>query len=126
VRYKEGRMLTDHHQQLIRWHKSFRSILNDTINKLSDTLTIEDEHNILERAPEPTVHVNRIKSDPPSLDEVKHALKQLKNGKALGPDEIPPAILSANINTMAELLYKLILRICEKEKLPKQWKYDCL
>jgi hypothetical protein len=45
------------------------------------------------------------------LDEVK----QLRKGKATGPDEIAPEILAANITTRTKLLNPLILQIPEKK-----------
>ena len=46
---------------------------------------------------------------PPSKAETVKALKQLKNGKAAGPDGIPPEVLKINPITTAEMLHPFFL-----------------
>ena len=48
---------------------------------------------------------------PPSKAEIVRALKQLKNGKAVGPDEIPSEVLKINPITTAKMLQPFFLKI---------------
>ena len=48
---------------------------------------------------------------PPSKTEIVRALKQLKNGKAVRPDEIPSGVLKINPITTAKMLQPFFLKI---------------
>ncbi len=52
----------------------------------------------------------------PTKAEIKTAIKQQKNGKAAGPDYIPPEALVADTDTSTDKLYKLFGRIWKEEK----------
>jgi len=54
------------------------------------------------------------------------ALKQLKNGKAAGPDGIPAEVLKLNPITTAEMLHPFFLKIWEAERVPSEWKHGYL
>ena len=62
----------------------------------------------------------------PSKAEIVRALKQLKNGKAAGPDGIPPEVLKIDPITTAEMLHPLFLKIWEVERVPSEWKHGYL
>ena len=57
-----------------------------------------------------------IKCDKPTKEEIRRAIKQLKNNKAAGPDDIPVEELETDINTSVELLHPLFTKIWEKEE----------
>ena len=65
----------------------------------------------------PLLNVN---VNPPSKAEIERALKQLKNGKAAGPDGIPPEALKVDPNTTTAMLHPLFLQIWEMEKVPSE------
>ena len=48
--------------------------------------------------------------DPPTLDEVKKAIRELKNNKAAGKDELPAELLKHG----SEQLHQMIHRILER------------
>ena len=50
-------------------------------------------------------------SDAPGLQEVFDAIALLKNGRAAGPDEIPPELLKCAAGPVAAALYSLILMV---------------
>jgi len=54
-----------------------------------------------------------INVNPPSKAEIERALKQLKNGKAAGPDGIPLEALKVDSKTTKAMLYPLFLQIWE-------------
>ena len=63
-----------------------------------------------------------IACDIPSKEEIHKAIKQLRNGKATGPDNIPAEALKADVETSTEMLYPLFRDIWEKEEVPAEWK----
>ena len=63
---------------------------------------------------------------PASKAEIVKAPKQLKSGKAAGPDSVPPEALKINPNTTAEMLHPLFLKIWEADKVPSEWKHGYL
>ena len=58
----------------------------------------------------------------PTKGEIQNAIKQLRNGKAVGPDNIPPDALKVDIRTNMELLYPLFNKVWEEEQIPTAWK----
>ena len=53
----------------------------------------------------------------PTKEEIQNALKQLRNGKAAGPDDIPAEALKIDIRTNVEMLYPFYTKICEEEQI---------
>ena len=49
----------------------------------------------------------KVDESRPSKEEVKRAIRHLKNRKAAGPDGIPPEAIKADLETSAEMLYNL-------------------
>ena len=63
-----------------------------------------------------------IDCNKPTREEIKRAIKQLQNGKAVGPDNIPAEALKADVETMVERFYSLFEKIWEEEQVPSDWK----
>lgn len=63
-----------------------------------------------------------IVCEAPSKEEIHKAVKQLRNGKSTGPDNIPAKTLKADVETSVEMLYPLFKDIWEMEKVPSEWK----
>ena len=55
-------------------------------------------------------------------DEIRMAIRQLRSGKAAGPDGIPCQALKADIETTVDMLYALFEKIWEAEEVPQDWK----
>ena len=55
------------------------------------------------------------------MEEVKHAIKNLKNGKSPGIDNIYAEMLKADPVTLANILLNLFVTIWEDETLPSDW-----
>ena len=58
-----------------------------------------------------------------------HAFEALKNGKANGPDGIPPEALEMDLKTekmdlktTTDLLQPLLHKVWKEQKIPKDWK----
>ena len=63
-----------------------------------------------------------ISVEKPSKEEIKKAIRTLKNGKAAGPDGIPAEALKADIETATDILYNLFAKIWDEEKVPADWR----
>jgi hypothetical protein len=58
---------------------------------------------------------------PPTKTEIKLTLTQLKNGKAVGLDNINPEILIVDPEITVKMLYPLLEKIWKEEKIPEEW-----
>jgi hypothetical protein len=67
----------------------------------------------------PTLNIN-VK--PPSKPEINLAIRQMKNWKAGGSDDIVSEILKADITLSTEILFPLFQYVWEQEKFPLDWK----
>jgi hypothetical protein len=56
------------------------------------------------------------------VEEIRKAIRQLKNGKATGPDNIPPEALKTDVESTASMLLPLFEKIWEEEQIPLEWK----
>ena len=61
-------------------------------------------------------------SDDPTLQEVLDAIARLKNGRAAGPDGIPPELLKCANYPVAAVLHSLILMVWREGRVPAEWR----
>ena len=109
VKNKEGDTITDIENQMNRWVEHFKTLLNqDPPAHRADIPPAEEPLNI---------NINC-----PTKVEIQSAIKQMKNNKAPGPDNIPAEALKADVETSTEMLYSIISKIWEEEELPADWK----
>ncbi|KAK3572520.1 hypothetical protein QTP86_034308 [Hemibagrus guttatus] len=59
-------------------------------------------------------------------DEVRKALKRLKSGKAVGPDDIPVEVWKCLGEAAVEFLASLFNRVLESERMPEEWRRSVL
>ncbi|KAK3561687.1 hypothetical protein QTP86_012557 [Hemibagrus guttatus] len=59
-------------------------------------------------------------------DEVRKALKRMKSGKAVGPDDIPVEVWKCLGEAVVEFLTSLFNRVLESEKMPEEWRRSVL
>ncbi|VDO53768.1 unnamed protein product [Schistosoma margrebowiei] len=50
------------------------------------------------------------------------AVRQIKNGKAVRPDNIPAEVLKSDIEVTTNILHLLFKKIWEEEQVPMDWK----
>ena len=60
--------------------------------------------------------------DRPTEEEIREAIKMLRNGKAAGPDEIPAEAIKADLDTAVSVLHSLFGKIWEEGKVPAEWR----
>ena len=109
VKDANGNLISKEQEQRQRWADHFRELLN----RPPPTTTPEIP---------PAEDILNVKLDPPSKIEIIKALKTLKNGKAAGPDGIPPEALKTDLNTTANMLKPLLEQIWTKKEIPSEWK----
>ncbi|KAK3566533.1 hypothetical protein QTP86_034036 [Hemibagrus guttatus] len=59
-------------------------------------------------------------------DEVRKALKRMKSGKAVGPDDIPVEVWKCLGEAAVEFLASLFNRLLESEMMPEEWRRSVL
>ena len=109
VRAESGEVLTDQEDQRKRWAEHFRKLLNRP-----PPIEMPD----IESADTPL----QVNENRPGKAEIKRAIKHLKNGKAAGPDGIPPEAIKTDLSTSTEMLYELFGKIWETNEVPDDWK----
>ena len=109
VKDKSGKPLTTTDDQLKRWAEHFRELLNRP--------TPEEPPDIPPAETELPINCGQ-----PSFEEIRKAIKTLRNGKAAGPDGIPAEAMKSDIETTVKILHSLFSKIWEKEEVPAQWK----
>ncbi|CAH8556054.1 unnamed protein product [Schistosoma curassoni] len=109
VKDKEGKPITEIQQQRNRWVEYFDELLNGPAPM--NPPDIEAAHIDL------PIDVN-----PPTTEEIRMAVRQIKNGTAAGPDNIPAEALKSDIEVTTSMLYLLFRKIWEEEQVPMDWK----
>ena len=61
-----------------------------------------------------------------SKEEVRENMKRMKNGKAVGPDDIPVEVWKCLGEIALEFLTKLYSRTMESERMPEEWRDSIL
>jgi hypothetical protein len=62
-----------------------------------------------------------VNLDPPTKNEIKQALAQLENEKAVGLGNINSEVLKVDPEITAEMIYALLEKIWKEEKIPEEW-----
>ncbi|VDP27783.1 unnamed protein product [Schistosoma margrebowiei] len=86
VKSKEGEVITNIEEQLNRWVEHFEELLNRPA-------PLNPPY--IEAAPTDLP----INVGPPTIEEISMAIRQIKSGKAAGPDNIPAEALKADIKS---------------------------
>ena len=110
IKDENGTVLKKEEDILKRWIEYFEKLLNE-----------ENERLIRENGQVNIGMVIRL-----SRNEVLHALKKMKNGKATGPDLIPVEVWKAIGEEGVDILYDLMVKILEQEKIPEEWRESIL
>ena len=58
--------------------------------------------------------------------EIKNVIKNLKNGKAAGCDNVPPEAIKAGGDTSGEVHLNFCNRVWTEEKIPEEWRKGLL
>jgi len=66
--------------------------------------------------------INEVEVEELSTEDVKKAMRYLKNNKAAGTDGIYLALINYRGNKLLNIIYELIRQISEEERIPEEWK----
>ncbi|KAK3549947.1 hypothetical protein QTP86_016866 [Hemibagrus guttatus] len=111
IKDRDGRVLTSEESVQRRWKEYFEELMN--------------EENEREKRVEGVNSVEQ-KVDKIRKDEVRKALKRMKSGKALGPDDIPVEDWKCLGEAAVEFLANLFNRVLESERMPEEWRRSVL
>eukprot|EP00745_Piridium_sociabile_P040226 TRINITY_DN767_c0_g1_i3.p1 TRINITY_DN767_c0_g1~~TRINITY_DN767_c0_g1_i3.p1 ORF type:complete len:1045 (-),score=247.16 TRINITY_DN767_c0_g1_i3:182-3316(-) len=111
VRSTDGTLLTERSDIVQRWTDHFSQLLNRPSQ--IDQQAIQDI---------PQRPVIESLDDPPTLDEVTKAIKQLQPGKAPGPDGIPPELYKEGGKTLTAKLTELMQQFWTEGSVPQDFK----
>ncbi|KAK3507793.1 hypothetical protein QTP70_000403 [Hemibagrus guttatus] len=107
IKDRDGRVLTSEESVQRRWKEYFEELMN--------------EENEREKKVEGVNSVEQ-KVDKIRKDEVRKALKRMKSGKAVGPDDIPVEVWKCLGEAAVEFLASLFNRVLESEGMPEEWR----
>ena len=116
VKYKEGSPLTTEETQANRWVEHFSKVLN----RESVTITADTK-------PQPPTHPHTPNDDldiptgVPTLQEVIHAIQQMKSGQAPGTDNIYTEMLKTYIHFAGRVFADLFGDILTNDVIPNDW-----
>ncbi|CAH8597886.1 unnamed protein product [Schistosoma guineensis] len=113
VKSKEGEVITNIEEQQDRWVEHFKELLSRPAPL--NPPNIEAAHTDLP-----------INVGPPTIEEISMTIRQIKSGKAAGPDNIPAEALKADVAATARILHILFNKIWDEEQEPKDWKEGLL
>ncbi|KAK3511747.1 hypothetical protein QTP70_020749, partial [Hemibagrus guttatus] len=111
IKDRDGRVLTSEDSVQRRWKEYFEEVMN--------------EENEREKRVEVVNSVEQ-KVDKIRMDEVRKALKRMKSGKAVGPDDIPVEVWKCLGEAAVEFLTSLFNRVLESERMPEEWRRSVL
>jgi len=66
--------------------------------------------------------INEVKVEELSIEDVKKAMRYLKNNKAAGSNGIYLELINYRGNKLLNIIYELVRQILEEERIPEEWK----
>ncbi|CAF4329403.1 unnamed protein product [Rotaria sp. Silwood2] len=114
IQDKNGKLLTNSRDQLDRWREYFSELLN--VNSVVDPHVIDH----ISIPVIPTAEQER-QNEPPTLEEISQALKQMKNRKAPSNDDISTDILKAGELPVLKWLHEIFVDIWQNEEIVDDW-----
>ena len=96
---------------LKRWKEYFEKLINEENNREPSTKEAEVVNE----------EVNCV-----SREKVKNALRRMKKGKAVGPDELPVEVWKCMEEMGIKFLTRLFNRLLMGERIPKEWRKSVL
>ncbi|KAK3527832.1 hypothetical protein QTP86_006897 [Hemibagrus guttatus] len=110
IKDKDGRVLTSEESVQRRWKEYFEELMNENEREKR----VEGVNSVEQK-------VDKIRKD-----EVRKALKRMKSGKAVGPDDILVEVWKCLGEAAVEFLTSLFNRVLESERMPEEWRRSVL
>ncbi|XP_065182367.1 uncharacterized protein LOC135813077 [Sycon ciliatum] len=111
IRDTRGDVCGSVQEQRDTWHGHFSGVLN-----VCSTYDAEVFQQIPQR------EIMHSLTQPPSGEELTHALRHLKNGKAGGMSQIVPELLKAGVPVLHPLLLDLLQSVWSEGYVPQDWR----
>ena len=111
IKDKNGNVMVNSEAGLKRWKEYFEKMMNKE----------NDQDSRTEKPEVVNEEVNCI-----SREEVKNALKRMKKGKAIGPDELPVEVWKYIGKMGIEFFTRLFNRLLMGEWMPQEWRRSVL
>ncbi|KAK3547746.1 hypothetical protein QTP86_028818, partial [Hemibagrus guttatus] len=111
IKDRDGRVLTSEESVQRRWKEYFEELMNEENEREK---RVEEVNSVEQK-------VDKIRKD-----EVRKALKRMKSGKAVGPDDIPVEVWKCLGEAAVEFLTSLFNRVLESERMPEEWRRSVL
>ena len=111
IKDENGNVMVNSEALLKRWKEYFEKLMNEENNRKPRT----------EEAEVVNEEVNCV-----SREEVKNALRRMKKGKAVGPDELPVEVWKCMGKMRIEFLTRLFNRLLMGERMPEEWRRSVL
>ena len=108
---KDGNVMTDEESVLRIWKEYYMGLMN--------------EENERERRENDGERVN-LEVESISKEEVRENMQRMKNGRAVGPDDIPVEVWKCLGESALKFLTKLYNRTMESERMPEEWRDSVL
>ena len=111
IKNEDGSVLIEDDKILKRWQEYFRKLMNEeNPRELREELQVE-------------VHTEMANI---TCSEVEKALKKMKNGKAVGPDNLPAEVWKILGAPGLDYLQEVLNKIIKEEKVPAEWRKSTL
>ncbi|KAK3543078.1 hypothetical protein QTP70_010530 [Hemibagrus guttatus] len=111
IKDRDGRVLTSEESVQRRWKEYFEELMNEENERGK---RVEGVNSVEQK-------VDKIRKD-----EVRKALKRMKSGKAVAPDDIPVEVWKCLGEAAVEFLTSLFNRVLESERMPEEWRRSVL
>ena len=111
IKDENGNVMVNLEAVLNRWKEYFEKLMNEKNNRDPRT----------EEAEVVNEEINGV-----SREEVKNALRRMKKGKAVGPDELPVEVWKCMGEMETKFLTKLFNRLLMGERMPEEWRRSVL
>ena len=112
IKDENGNVMVNSEAVLKRW-KYFEKLMNEEINREPRT----EEAEVVNKE----VNYNYV-----SREEIKNALRRMKKGKAVGPDELPVEVWKCMGKMGIKFLTRLFNRLLMGERMPEEWRRSVL
>ena len=111
IKDENGNVMVNSEAMLKRWKEYFEKLMNEENNRdprTEETEVVNEEVNCVSR------------------EEVKNALRRMKKGKAVGPDELPVEVWKCMGEMGIKFLTRLFNRLLMGERMPEEWRRSVL
>ncbi len=106
-----GSVIPDQARKLCRWKEHFKELLN---HAASPSTAFPPPNT-------PAAKTYPCEVDPPTLDEVYTAIRQLRNKRAPGEDGIPTEVYKMCLESLGPWLHRVITKVWLCEVVPNNW-----